>query len=755
MRKVSSILLMILALAAFTLIAACTLPMDSDDADVLLATVFGSMGGKVVDGSGFPIAGVTISYNTGARSVISTTTNENGFFEIKDMTSGDHTVVIGSETGKVPTTSINLLIHVPTIDELSSAVALGVVTDTTGTVVANGSLIDSYKGNYYVNVNSAGFDSSASPELFTVYPFTATLKGVAKLFNDGFRNFSDATDAPTGYRVIADFTDWNDSGLPLRNFEATVGTGGAFTLTKVPAIFDESGDIVLTLVSASGTSTITTFTIDGSLGNTTDTVEYPSLTNDGMTLPGKIRDLGTLYFVAAVPPKVITTSPALASLDLGFDPGTTTSRTPLVFTFDKAMDTTNGTIIVDDGTTAYNCVAVWSTNGMTLTITPEFPFENGQTITVLFENLRAADGVWYGAWNTVSSVYDASFDFLVRDALDLVKTSVDRPQTPAALTGIPIIDNVELTFNYTLTGYDNVDTYLFRDINSNGAYNSGTDFIVHAAISTETNKLIVNPASSLVNNASYVLFYSVTDGVTEATDTTTGVSFTTAEAAAAAAPTLALDTQVKTAASYNNGNTLVYVKYTKGAVDTTYSYLFRRRTTDEWTTGPTLNATGYDSTQNYAELTVTGGVISGETTEVKILAQAQGSTQKTASNALAITDGTAPTTAIITNVSVGPYLHSAGTLYTTFSAAGAPASDTKIFYRITTASEPIILPTVPTTAALGTIVTIDGMRQIDATTWWILATVKSGQVLAGAGTMPVAVNDGAGNTLAGGYTVTF
>jgi len=596
-----------IALAAMLVVALAGCPQavetDSGHAD---ATVYGTVGGYVLDAAGRPVVGVPIIGNTGstAKAIKEIVTNDKGWFEIGGFISGEHTLTIGTTAASaaVKSTTVTAHFHVPTLGELRDMAILPAVYDEDGNLVGGSSLIEPVDGNYFVNVDIWGDDEADS---FLVYPLTATLTGFAMLKTDGTDPDNLAVEPGEGWYIVADFGDWND-GWPL-TIAGTIDTGtGAFSIPNVPALGD--------LSAFSGPSIRLRIDRDavvaGEVGDASTAVS-PSAIVDGILQGSATRDLGTQYFVAAVAPKVVEFDPELAISLASFEPGTVIAPTPLVFTFSKAMNPARGTLAVkdDDGSPEeYLVSSAWTDGNTVLTATPAERFEYGETIAATFTGFESADGVPYPT---------TTHTFKVRDALKLLTAST----WTAYGTGVntvyfPLAGDVVLTFNAEIVEFDPYATYL----------QDAAGMYIPATITPAGTTLTFNPAADLKYNTAYKVFFKVKgrmfendDIVADATGTACG--FTTLPAARLATPSLALDAATKYIADatksywqrgkYNAGETALKVQigYAAGADNYLWEYQFAGDA--GWTSGGNVDTStlvlSSDSSYYVGTLTLAGG----------------------------------------------------------------------------------------------------------------------------------------------------
>ena len=712
--KFSHVLATTLAVAALAFIG-CE---QATDAEPVIshpdATVYGTVGGYVKDSFGIPLPNVTVSANTGSnsRDIVHAVTDSNGWFEIKNLISGDHTLIVGTSAvgATVRTTTCTVLVHVPEMDELRNASELPAQGYSAREIVQYpASMIKEVDGNYFVNIDIG--------DSFTVYPFTATLTGTAMLKTSSLDPDTDAVVPGTGYTIQADFAAWNEGETLI--FSGTVdGTTGAFTIANVPAIADSSittsSKIMLrihnSVVVADATSNLSSST-DSNIG-------------DGVLIGS--RSVGSIYFVQSITPVIIDFSPEPSSYSVEeFAPGTTAAPTPLVFTFSKAMNPALGVLgLMDSGSDPYAFAAAWSAVNTVYTVTPADPFEFGETITATFTGFESADDIPFAG---------GPFNFVVRDAVDVVETSWQGAYAVTDPERVAIAASPTITFNNTLVSFDPETTYL-----SQGSLRVEAVFTVAGAV------LTVNPAADLANNTIYTVTYTVSDGITEITSSET---FTTVFAAAATAPTLALDLVIKPEYEYGT-NVTVPVSFTKGATGTTYKAQYRLAADANWSAPAALTVSSYNTLFEFATVTMTGAFVSGKTASVRIYAYANGAEVGTVSNAVSVTDTTAPTAVTVAGVAVVPSA-TPSTVEVIVPTVVTPATASaagKISFTVllTGAAEEIALPTF--TGNTTTVMTFDtGRYDAAARTWTVYFNVLAGQDYTTQNAIEMTVTDAAGN----------
>jgi len=659
MRKVLRVLFGLLAVASILGLAACDMTLTKTTTGTqdptVNATVFATVGGRIVGPDGKPLAGVVISSQTGASSkaVVSVTTGADGMFELTGFISGYHTIFIGNG---ISSTQQQIYFMVPELADLTA--------DSTIQVMGGGeeplpavSTIKQYNGHYFVNIAlNEGTDQ------FVIYPCTATISGTAMLrtkLQNQEGGTGEAIAAPAGTVIVADFADWNN-GEPLL-YRGTVGTAGAFTIANVPAVS-----------STIGTSTIDLYAVTGDEleGEAANKSSMDSII-DGVLEPGQTRSFPDtpFYFTVGYAPRIVTFSPLPTTLDgLGvsgtdtgatFSPGTSTVPTPIVLTFDEAMDTTKGTVTVVDsasGGKTYTVDPNWNGTTTVLTITPTLMFGYGQTIKVTLTGFESAAEVAYvpptaGLLFTVSPAF--------------AKVSDNMTFSTTGSQAFPVNRDLTATFNYDIGFIDQAATGLYTYTGT------GTGFAlvtrIDATASSIGKVLTVNPTADLEPNTNYILYFLVKTSMLEGTQDltgnseTTGIKFKTAPDNApltAPSPTwLALDDIAKIDAvgttKYEFGDRVVYVTIQKVANADSYNYRYRESSSDDWIviTNPVV-ATTEDSTYCYATLDLspeTSGpanitVTPAATRQIQVIAvKSTDGDAILASNILDVSDTTAPT----------------------------------------------------------------------------------------------------------------
>lgn len=684
-----------LAIAAIMGLAACSQATEAATTDngVTNATVFATVGGKVVGPDGKGLSDVVISFQTGASSkdIGSFTTGSDGMFELTGLISGKHTIFIGNG---VTSTQLAIEVEVPDLAALTAAATISVTDVATEAEIPATSIIKQYDGHYFVNIelNPSGQD------LFLLYPCTATLTGTAMVKDRAAQNDSAAVAASAGTKVLANFKDWNgDSDLLFQG--KVSGTAGEFSISNVPAIFDSfaDGSLILFLVAEDGATTaLDSYTIDGTSSN----ISGEASVSDGATLPGDSRDLGVLYFVEGAAPNIlsfdplpVTSSNTKDNVDSNatFDPGIGASPTAISFTFDRAMNTAKGSATAKNGTAAtYTCVAVWDTAtpaNPKLTLTPDRSFELGKTITVVLSDYESADGAAFGG----------TYTYKVREAFAIVSSNIYKPyQAASYVQEVPIATVLSVVFNYPISWLDPTKTYLVESATA-----TDTTPIVTAAfaIGADAKELSGTPGSvatpvSLKYNASYTLHFGLSASVAQARDEVTAgtITFKTApNNMTLSTPTLTFDDYAKITASsrtaYEFGESTAYVKFTTVAGADSYAYQYRYSSGSSWIDGGAITPTQYETISSteyaYAALSITNAAIyPGKSVEVRVIAK-----ETVLGTAIAVSAPCSFTDTVHPTVAVGSYTSGA------FANATTSAKIVKVTIATTTpTNEPFSEP---------------------------------------------------------------
>jgi hypothetical protein len=741
--RVTMVLMAFLAIATIIGGVSCSSPLikETTEKDTVTssgvsgpadATVYGTVGGYVVDGYGKPLANVVVSYNTGvtSKTINHPVTDSKGWFEAGGLISGTHTIAIGDG---LTTTMVSLVVYVPDLAELRDNSELPVVTDEYGHAVPTTSILQQYNGNYFVNISlNEGVDR------FTVYPFTSTISGTAMVKNSSLLPDDQATPAPAGTKIAADFSSWNSSSLI---FQGTVtGTTGAFTIANVPAvtgIFGEGFAIDFYLISEDGTTTaVDSINISDLLGNV---AQATSSVDAGALLPNDIRKIGSLYFVEAIAPTIIDVSPYAPDAAHAFSAVLSSTRQNLVITFSKAMNTSRGTLTVEDAASkVYRATAAWNTSNTVLTITPQEEFPGDSVITALLEGYYSADDVAFYS--------DDSPVFYVAPVLGLLDSNLNVTTPYAGNFGFTVSSDITLKFNKTITRVDSL------------SLTKGGNLVeLASAPSISGQTVTVNPAVDLSPNTAYALTFTVSVDYLDATGLIVGkesftpsspYSFTTAKAATAiTAPALSLDStrleknKSPIRSTYENGDTTAYVKFTKDSdPNTTYVFRYRLSTEEAWTVpgSPSVSKAEFDSTNYYATLTIPA-VVSGKSLQIRLLASnTTTGAPSSYSNTITVADTTAP-------VATGTGTPSPATTGAFNNTAGTAAIFTTV--TVTLSSEPIgsiAVNSSGTTAGVSACI-VSTTFNTGMTSAVILFKIPVGTNLSGS-TLALDLTDGAGNT---------
>jgi len=320
-----------------------------------------------------------------------------------------------------------------------------------------------------------------------------------------------------------------------------------------------------------------------------------------------------------------------------------------VFTGVGAINNSVGTTFVASGTTAggtgvvstlqagggitYSLVAptlAWSTDKLTATITPAYPFAMGDYVKLSISNWTAADGsavsaVINSTQNVGTTSGGTSLYFAIADGIKYTgKNSFTDNYNNAVLQ--PVAGPISIYFNVLPVQWDTTKTQLYSD----SALTTVIPGAVTAVSDTTGNYLKFVPTASLALNTSYYLQYSkVSDGTIN--DQTVSGSFASANViktvmgAQLATPVPAVDTIGKSTASgrtaYNGAENTIYLTWPTVAGADTYTITSRIKGTVAFGTSATVNsANGTLTGGNWTFAYTSVAWVSGQQVEIQMVA---------------------------------------------------------------------------------------------------------------------------------------
>lgn len=468
--------------------------------------VTATVSGIVRDGVGNPVEGVELSYSNGARSLFRCVTDKDGRYEL--YFHNESTDVGSSSLGKYQVTLSKdgytdyvMDVEVPTIKEIRNAygstlegVETSVIVNDTATVILNfdgyhAAINMDYVYLFKLDATVTGYfkirQNSSIPEADAVVPDAGSL--VTVYIGEAYQphSFTAVTDA------AGKFTFSTATGNPLPVF--TMPMTVYFSIQPTGAVYEKWSD---------------------TYGYAYYSVNVPNL----ITYPAKdanetvhSTNVGTLYAVGEIRARVLSSSPSTKN-ELDNDNRmprlTNTTATPLVFTFDQAMDpaSVDGEDIdiqgAIDGGTDYdltNPALAWSSGNTVLTVTPAQPFKKGDTVTVTFgADFRSENG------NELLAPDAVLRTFYVKKGIGFAGASwIDAYNQKST---IDADDTITVTFTENIAAVDTA------------AYGTGLYTLdafgdpvskVDASVSFATNVLTINPVRDLSSGETYGVFFKV------------------------------------------------------------------------------------------------------------------------------------------------------------------------------------------------------------------------------------------------------
>lgn len=555
------------ALLSALVLAGCTTPTTTttttvappNNSETLLGAneVLTTITGIISDADGRPIAGATVTAGDGfastmpvdqvikttetttSRTIQTPTTDGQGYFEILIRNPGLDTTLgaTGNTYAPVRLTysgggyySRQILVNIPTFKTIRTAVGASEKPGTVGsTVVIKAAPTGSATGVLTV-------DTTVLPDVYGGYKLSMNLPRQALYKADAaitgtllLKNF-DATDsaattplASTQLRVEVKNSDGLLMGVVTGNTDAT----GKFTLTGIPrakvsegtmSIDSNSNDTISLLAAVKVDATATNLSSTESAYNWVSvTLGSLDLANSAVTAAAPYP-FGTKVVVTNLPPKITAFSPNTSSVKM--DPGTAVTRTPVVFTFNKTMNTTKSTLVkiyetsvspANERTAYYTPALAWDTTSKVLTVTPSIAFKKNTTFVVQLVNFFDSEGVRLYKPSTTT---DEDKSFTTVDGI-LFKTA-----SFYDIYGIkqPVATNAAITVTFTATpvAYDTSATKLQKWTGS-----AWQDVASAISIVAASNQLSFVPAVNLAPNTNYqVIYTSLTSSLPDDTSIT-------------------------------------------------------------------------------------------------------------------------------------------------------------------------------------------------------------------------------------------
>jgi hypothetical protein len=406
----------------------------------------------------------------------------------------------------------------------------------------------------------------------------------------------------------------------------------------------------------------------------------------------------------------------------------------------------------------------WSTDKLTATITPAYPFAMGDYVTLSISNWTAADGsAVSGVINSTKPVGSSSAGsvvyFAVQDGIKYIgKNSFTDNYGNAVLA--PVAGPVKVFFNVLPVQWDTANT---------GIYSGATAIAgaVTAVTDTTGNYLNFVPTSSLALNTTYTVQWTkVSDGTTIDQTVSGTLSFKTVLGTQFAAPVLSLDSNAlaiaklaagSTRQTYENGDTVVYLSWPAIASSDQYKLQYRINPATTWNAAAAVitnaagSATVTAGTWYYAYTLPVGsfpaGLVSGDSIELQLSASivSANTLDSLYSTLVSVTDGTAPTASAAAFGGIAQSTNNTAgttTLWRSYTVALAGAEKMSV---------PMLATGSTLTAAqgLGSVTYTLNQGHTQAT---ILLGVPAGQTAVGQ-TLVLTLKDAGGNTYATSSTV--